>query len=723
MRRRVLLPYAVALVAVALAVAVRYALDPLWGPRLPFITLIGAVIAAGWYGGLRPGLFATALGVVCADLLWVGPRGAFGAPGLIDLTGILAFAVIGVFISIVSEAPRRAMARLDALLDASPFALGFHTRDLRYIRVNHHLAQINRRPADEHPGRTVREVLGAAAADVVEPVLRRVVETGESVHVPSVHVALEHQPARWYSVTYAPVRSLTGRVTGASVGVVDVTERQETQTALAHERELLQTIIDTIPVMITLYEPGTRLLRLNREFERVLGWTAAEAATRDLMEACYPDPGYRAMVREYMDSVQPGWRDIEMTTRRGDVVSTSWSTVRLSDDSRVGIGLDVTDRKRYESDLERARVAAESDSRLKDEFIAMLGHELRNPLSAISAAISVLQRVGAEDAGAAAARSVIQRQTGHLARLMDDLLDVGRVMTGKIALARQPLRLREITERAVATLRATGGAAHHTLSVDGDDPWVYADATRIEQIVTNLLSNALKYTPAGGAITITVDTDGADAALRMRDTGRGIAAELLPRVFDLFVQGEQSTERAAGGLGIGLTLVRRLAELHGGRVDVASRGPGQGATFTVRLPRVAAPAATPAPTPSRRAPRLTIVVVEDNDDARDMLRAMLELQGHAVSTAGDGPSGMEAIRAVKPDVALVDIGLPGMDGYEMARQLRAGAGCGSTLIALTGYGQAEDARRAREAGFDLHVVKPVEPATLSALLGSLARPE
>jgi PAS domain S-box-containing protein len=614
------------------------------------------------------------------------------------------------------------MARLDALLDASPFALGFHDRDLRYIRVNRQLAQINGRPAQEHPGRTVSDILGAPAAAVVEPVLRRVVETGESVHVPGMHVALEHQAPRWYSVTYAPVRSVTGRVIGASVGVVDITERQRTESALAHERELLQTIIDSIPVMITLYDPDTRVLRLNREFERVTGWTAAEAATVDFMEACYPDPAYRAQVREYMDSLQPGWRDLEMTTKSGRVVHTSWSNVRLSDDSRVGIGLDVTDRKRYEAELNRARAVAETASRMKDEFIAMLGHELRNPLSAISAGIAVLQRLGADDEPAASARAVIHRQAGHLARLMDDLLDVGRVMTGKIALDRQPLRLRELTERVVATMRATGRTERHTITVTGSDPWIHADATRMEQIVSNLLTNALKYTPAGGAVTLSIEAEGPETVLRVSDTGRGIPSDLLPRIFDLFVQGDQPPERAQGGLGIGLTLVRRLAELHDGRVEAASRGADRGATFTVRLPRAEPPPPTPAPRTTSDAPKQRIMIVEDNADAREMLRTILELDGHIVYEAGDGAAGVDAILALQPDVALVDIGLPGVDGHEVARRLRADARAGrTTLVALTGYGQAEDARRAREAGFDLHLVKPVDPATLGNVLATLAR--
>ena len=713
--------YGLAVAAVGVALAARLALDPLWGTGLAFITVFPAVILAGLYGGLGPALLATALGALGADALWLQPRWTLALHSSGDAVALAIFITVGAMIAVLAEAPRRTAERLDAMLDASPFALGFHGRDLRYIRVNRELAAINGRPADEHPGRTVREILGDTAADVVEPVLRRVIESGESVHVPAMHVALIDDDPRWYNVTYTPVRSVTGRVIGATVGVVDITERQQTHDALAHERELLQTVIDSIPVMITMYEPTARVLRLNREFQRVTGWSAEEAARIDFMAACYPDPAYRAMVREYMDSPQPGWRDIQMTTKSGRVVETSWSNVRLSDDSRVGIGLDVTDRKRYEAELRAARATAETANREKDEFIAMLGHELRNPLSAIAGAVGVLERLGRSEAQpAASARDVIARQTQHLARLMDDLLDVGRVMTGKIVLDRRPIDLLEIAERVVTTVRATGRAARHRLSIAGTPAWIDGDVTRVEQIITNLITNALKYTPPEGTIGVTVGVDGGDVVLRVSDTGHGIAPALLPRIFDLFVQGTQAPERAQGGLGIGLTLVRRLAELHGGRVEAASAGPDMGSTFTVSFPRLPAPRPA-AGTPKRRIiPTQRTLVVEDNDDAREMLRTLLELDGHTVYEAANGIAGLAAALEHRPDVAIIDIGLPEMDGYEVARKLRASESLKTIrLIALTGYGQAEDARRAHEAGFDLHIVKPIDPERLAEAVATV----
>jgi PAS domain S-box-containing protein len=715
-RRRPLAHYLAAAAITGFAVALRVFLEPVWGAAAPFVILFPAVMLSAWIGGFGPGMLATAGAALGVLYFWLEPYRAWkvGAPADAALVALFVLACFG--LCFLTEALTRARARLDALLDASPVGLGFHDASLRYIRVNRALADINGRAPQEHVGRTGREILGAAAADVVEPILRDVLRTGRAVHVPALRVRLDATAVdRWYSVAYAPVRDPAGRVSGVAVSVSDVTETQQAQEALGHERELLQTVIDSIPVMITLYEPRTRGLRVNREFERVTGWTAADAGGADFMAACFPDPVYRAMVREFMEAPQPGWRDLTLTTKGRPAVETSWSMVRLSDDSRVGIGLDVTDRKRHEAEIQSARTAAESANRAKDEFIAMLGHELRNPLSAISGAVAVLQRIGAQDEQpAASARDVIARQTQHLARLMDDLLDVGRVMTGKIVLDRRAIDLLDAAERVVTTIRATGRAGRHRLSVAGTPAWVDGDVTRIEQVITNLVANALKYTPSDGTISVTVGEESRESVLRVADTGHGIAPALLPRIFELFVQGEQAPERAQGGLGIGLTLVRRLVELHGGRVEAASAGEGMGSVFTIAFPRLPAPpAATVSPRRRTVLPQRTLVV-EDNDDAREMLRTLLELDGHTVHVAANGIAGLAAALEHRPDVAVVDIGLPEMDGYEVARKLRASESLKAIkLIALTGYGQADDARRAYEAGFDLHVVKPVDPERLA----------
>ena len=371
---------------------------------------------------------------------------------------------------------------------------------------------------------------------------------------------------------------------------------------------------------------------------------------------------------------------------------------------------------------QEAREEAEATNRAKDEFLAMLGHELRNPLDVIGSAVRVLDVQPDRDPTAAKAQEVIARQVRQLGRLVDDLLDVGRVTTGKITLVRVPVDLAETVQRCVAGLMPPGEAPHHTVTVRAEPTWVEADQSRVEQIVMNLLSNALKYTPTGGRIDLTVGGDGRMGRLTVADTGAGMSPHMIERVFDLFFQGERTLDRAGGGLGIGLTLVRRLAEQHGGRVEVQSPGTGRGSTVIVELPQVAEPhAVASAVAPPHAIPR-RILIVEDSRDSRDMLRYLLERAGHEVHEAGDGPSGVEAILKVRPDIALVDVGLPGLDGYEVARRVRASEG-GRTvrLVALTGYGLPEDHRRSHEAGFDTHLVKPVDAARLAAVIGAVGR--
>lgn len=490
----------------------------------------------------------------------------------------------------------------------------------------------------------------------------------------------------------------------------------------SREREaaLLQTIIDRIPVMITINEPGARVLRLNREFERLTGWSTEAARAVDLMEQCYPDPAHRAGVRSYMDSLQEGWRDIEMTTKTGGVIQASWSNIRLPDDTRIGIGLDVTERKRVEGERERAHAEAEAQSRAKDEFFAMLGHELRNPLGAITTALHVIELCGPLDERSAQARAIIGRQVLQLVRLVDDLLDVSRLATGKVSLSLRPVELTAVVRRAVGAVAATA-PTRRIEQAPAEPVWIRADETRLDQILANLVGNAVKFTPADGRVMVGVSARAGEAVLRVEDTGAGIPADLLPRIFDLFVQGQTGLHRGDAGLGVGLTLVKRLVDLHGGRIEVASDGPGRGSTFTVRFPLTARPDRPRDPTPaaSSAQARRRIVLVEDNADARQMLRHLLEETGHEVHEAEDGHAGLERTLTLRPDAAIIDIGLPGLDGYELARRIRAAGHTHMLLVAVTGYGQSGDRLQSSEAGFDAHLTKPVDPLALDAALANL----
>jgi signal transduction histidine kinase len=368
----------------------------------------------------------------------------------------------------------------------------------------------------------------------------------------------------------------------------------------------------------------------------------------------------------------------------------------------------------------REREAAQAENRAKDDFLAMLGHELRNPLGAIVSAAHVVDLLSTGHDATRAARAIIKRQLGHLRRLVDDLLDAGRVSVGKIRLQREPIELSALVESALETVRSTGALTDHPLSVSCRRTWVRGDPVRLQQVVVNLLTNAIKYTPADKRISVSVEERDAHAILVVADEGVGIPQEALPRIFHLFYQGERSLDRSSGGLGIGLTLVRRLVELHGGEVSAASPGAGKGATFTVRLPSTSAPAASTAAAGPLGASK-RILLVEDNRDALAMMKAMLEAQGHEVHEAADGGSAVRIARTFDLQVGLIDIGLPVLDGYEVARRLRQmPRGNAVRLIAVTGYGQSADHERSRQGGFDEHLTKPVEPEVLARAIGRAA---
>jgi CheY-like chemotaxis protein/two-component sensor histidine kinase len=355
-------------------------------------------------------------------------------------------------------------------------------------------------------------------------------------------------------------------------------------------------------------------------------------------------------------------------------------------------------------------------NRAKDDFLAMLGHELRNPLAAIASATEILKRTGTTTGTAGQARAVIERQVRHLKRLVDDLLDAARVQTGKVTLNRRPLDLAEAVQQAVSMVQGTGASTQHVVQVDAESVGVNVDPTRLEQILVSLLTNAVKFTPVGRAIRVGVRAEADTAILVVEDEGIGISDEILPRIFDLFFQGERTAARSEGGLGIGLTLVKTLTELHGGSVEARTGGPGLGSTFVIRLPRVLIPSTaarrpTRGPTAHRR-----VLLIEDNDDTRDMLKTFLVLEGHDVLEATNGADGVRILISERPDVAFIDIGLPVMDGYEVARAARRQADHATLLVALTGYGQAEDRQRSYDAGFDDFIVKPVDPARLTQIL-------
>jgi len=496
----------------------------------------------------------------------------------------------------------------------------------------------------------------------------------------------------------------------------DITVRQEAEATNARLSAIVQSSDDAI---LSRDLNGT-IMSWNRGAESIFGYTPDEAIGKPVSILIPEDRANEET--DILERVSRGERVDHYETVRcrkdGSLVDVSLTVSPVVDKRGAIIGVskiarDISQRKRSELALRAADHA-------KDEFLAMLGHELRNPLGALASAVRILDLEERSPDHVVRARAVIGRQVDQLLHLVDDLLDASRVTSAKMRLSRRPLDLSQTVKATIEALRTRGIVDRHQLTFSGPQLWIDADETRIEQIVTNLVGNALKFTPPGGTIAVSVRSEGQHALLAVKDTGVGIPADVLPTIFDLFVQSERSLDRSQGGLGIGLTLVRRLVELHGGSVQATSDGAGMGSTFTVRLPAMLAPNANAgeqipaiaAPSKPRR-----VLVVEDNDDAREMLSILLAQDGHEVHVAHDGPSGLRAALSFRPDVGLLDVGLPGFDGYALARSIRAhDEGKEIYLVALTGYGQSEDRLRSAEAGFDDHVVKPLAVNQLALLL-------
>jgi signal transduction histidine kinase/CheY-like chemotaxis protein len=419
---------------------------------------------------------------------------------------------------------------------------------------------------------------------------------------------------------------------------------------------------------------------------------------------------------------QPPWSDfpfVLFSAERSRGVEELGNVTRLDRPVRVPTLLSAV---RAALRARRRQYQAEDAIRRRDQFLAMLGHELRNPLAAIVLGVEVLNRIGGPQGEKQ--RAVIDRQSRHLARLVDDLLDVARVTSGKVVLQRGPLDVDEVLRRCLQAAEASARAKSIQVGFQPSRKplTVEADAVRLEQIFNNLLVNAVKYSPARTTVQVSTSEEGGYAVVRIADEGVGIAPELIDRIFDMFVQAESSLDRSQGGMGIGLTLVKSLVELHGGTVAVHSEGRGRGSEFVVRLPLGRKAVALPeerAPVPAPRE-SLRIVLIDDNADIRETLRDYLEALGYQLWTAVDGPSGLAAILERRPEVALVDIGLPILDGYAVARHVREKLGDSIRLVAVTGYGQAEDRQRALSAGFDEHMRKPLALPALEELLVDFA---
>jgi PAS domain S-box-containing protein len=588
---------------------------------------------------------------------------------------------------------------------------------------------ITRWPLADATGRPLEQVFRIVNEDTRAPALNpatRALAEGAVVGLAN-HTLLVDRDGVDHPIddSAAPIRDRDGAVTGCVLVFRDISERKAAEAALRAAQARVGHALMQMGTPALLYAEDGEMLMVNQAFIEHTGYRHADVPDLDAWtRQAYGDRQEAVMttIRSLFDTVvrvDSGER--ELTVASGEKRVWHFFTGPAGRDAQgrrllITTAVDVTEQKRIADSLREASLR-------KDEFVAMLAHELRNPLAPISNAIALMKVAPADGEAFAAARGMLERQTGQLVRLVDDLLDASRLSLGKLVLQRERLEAGALLRDCIQAIRPLADQKGHSLQValPGEPAWVDGDPLRLAQAVGNLLSNAVKFTPAGGAIALEARVEAGMLVATVRDNGIGIAAEQRDGIFELFVQLDRSLERAQTGLGIGLTLVRRLVEMHGGSVAVASGGVGAGAVFEVRLPLVAppAPASAPAdvaaPTPARR-----ILVVDDNRDAAQSLAALLRLSGHEVHLAHDGEEAAALADRLRPDTVLLDIGLPVLNGFEACRRIRSWRPDYDPLIvALTGWGQEHDRQRSREAGFDAHLVKPVD---LDELARHLAHP-
>ncbi len=580
--------------------------------------------------------------------------------------------------------------------------------DFRFLDANPALEPLTGLRRSEIRGRTAREVLPGIEDSWIE-IFGRVAVTGEPARIGQFAAPLQRY---FETVAYSP------RPGQFACVFSDVTDRKQAEEALRQSTLLLRAISDTSQDAIFAKDREGRLRFANpatlaligKPLPEVLGKTDAELLS---------DAAIAAKIMENDRRIMEGGVPVELEEPLADPTGSPRVFLSRKTPYRgasgdviglLGISRDITERKRMEEALHRANERLRDADRRKDEFISLLSHELRNPLAPIRNSIHILDRAAPDSAQAARAKEVIRRQTDHLTRLVDDLLDVTRVSRGKIQLQCRRLDLRDVVRRTCDDHRAMFEERGIELRIDTTPGavWVDADATRIAQVAGNLLQNAAKFTSEGGVVSVHTGVADGRAELRVRDDGVGMNPEEIDRMFEPFAQAERSLARTHGGLGLGLALVRGLVELHGGIVRAHSGGPGRGAEFVVTLPLAPTPEA-PAPDDCANAATTGrhVLIIEDNLDAGQSLADFLELSGHRVALAHDGRTGIALARELRPDVVLCDIGLPDVSGYEVARTLRADERLrGTRLVALSGYAQPEDRERAMEAGFEVHLPKP-----------------
>jgi PAS domain S-box-containing protein len=641
-----------------------------------------------------------------------------------------AGAVVGVVCLVTDITARRlagdARARLAAIVDSSDDAIVSKSLDGTIMSWNAGAARLFGYGAGEAVGQPITMLIPDGRHEEEQRILARV-RGGQAVK-PYETVRLRKDGSLLdVSLSVSPIIDESGRIVGASKIARDITARKRAERDLRQSREALDGLVERAPFGIYIVDAQLKVVQMNDRSQSGAFHNVRPIIGRDLEEitrVMWPEPvatQIMAAFRHTLDTGEP-YRSHNFISQRADTVhveSYEWELHRITlPDSNLGVVCYYFDSTR----LREAEQSLREADRRKDEFLATLAHELRNPLAPIHSGLQILHMAGTDRSAAAQVLQMLDRQVNHLVRLVDDLMEVARVTRGRIELRKELVDLGALLVTAVETSRPLIEAARHelTVNVPAEPVTVLADSVRLAQIVANLLNNAAKYTETGGHISLSANREGDQAVISVRDTGMGIPVDVLPRVFDLFSQGDRTYQRGQGGLGIGLTLVRTLVELHGGSVAAASEGPGRGSEFIVRLPlsadgeqrREDSSVEREAIFKSQR-----FLVVDDNRDAAESLTVLLRGLGAAVATAGDGRGALDALEAYRPSVLLLDIGMPGMDGLEVARRVRQQPnGRALTVIALSGWGQDEDRRRSREAGIDYHLVKPVDLDELARLL-------
>jgi PAS domain S-box-containing protein len=626
----------------------------------------------------------------------------------------------------IEKALHDSEARWHALAEAMPQLVWTCTADGRCDYLSRQWVEYTGKPEAEQLGYGWLEQVHSDDSENLIAAWLRTIQSGEQFEA-ELRIRRADGIWRWFIARATPLRDAEGCIVKWYGSSSDIDDLKRAENDLARERAVLAGIINSTDVMLVYLDRGFNFVWVNPAYAETCRMSPVEMIGKNHF-VLYPHAENESIFRRVRDTGIPVFykdKPFEFPDQpeRG-VTYWDWSLMPITEPERrdrvIGLVFTLRETTRYK----QAELALQEADRRKDEFLAMLAHELRNPLTPIRNAAHVLGQPGLDEPRITWARDIIERHVSHLTRLVDDLVDLSLIVQGRIVLKREQVELTAMIDQALEATRPLMEARGHRCEIrlPPQPIWLEGDPVRLAQVLINLMDNAAKYSPDGGHVEITAGTAGREAEIRVRDRGIGIPAQLLPHIFELFRQGERNLDRSQGGMGIGLTMVRRLIELHDGRVAVESAGPGQGATFILHLPLCEPPAAHPDEIPAPRPARLSVrvLVVDDDPAVADSTALLLELNGYRVRIAYSGEDAIEQARGFLPQIVLFDIGMRGIDGYETAVRMRELPG-GRTmhLVAVTGYGDEQTQQRSRDAGIDYHMVKPVNPNELCTLLDTV----